>query len=81
MIVTYLVIGGDLMNVIYDDAFIEILDRLVLSGLEEHEACMLLACFLQEQKEKVAMVIVFTNSTWVQGFVKSQLLIQDAEVS
>lgn len=39
------------MASIYEDPFMEILDRLILSGLDESEACMLLACFLQERKE------------------------------
>ena len=29
----------------------EILDRLIQSGLDHDEACMLLVCFLQERKE------------------------------
>lgn len=53
--------GSDFMSTIYEDAFMEILDRMVRSGLEEHEACMLLACFLQEQKEKEAMVYSLPN--------------------
>lgn len=36
---------------LYDDPFMEILDRLIQTGLEEHGACMLLACFLQEREE------------------------------
>lgn len=39
----------------------EILDGLIQSGLEEHEACMLLTCFLQEQKEKEATVYSLPN--------------------
>lgn len=39
------------MKSIYDDPFMEILDRLIQSGLDHDEACMLLACFLQERKE------------------------------
>ncbi|MEA4875671.1 hypothetical protein [Anaerorhabdus sp.] len=49
------------MRIIYEDAFMEILDRLMRSGLEEHEACMLLACFLQEQKENEAVVYSLPN--------------------
>ena len=39
------------MKSICDDPLMEILDRLIQSGLDEYEACMLLACFLQERKE------------------------------
>lgn len=40
-----------MMTSLYDVPFMEILDRLIQTGLKEHEACMLLAYFLQERKE------------------------------
>ena len=51
LITAYFIVGVDMMASIYDDPFMEILDRLISSGLDENEACMLVACFLQERKE------------------------------
>lgn len=46
-----IIVGGNNMKVNYDDAFLEILDRLIDSGLDKDEACLLMAAFLQQQKE------------------------------
>lgn len=46
---------------LYDDPFMEILDRLIQTGLEEHEACMLLACFLQEREGMEVIIYSLPN--------------------
>lgn len=46
-----IIVGGNNMKVNYKDAFLEILDRLIDSGLDKDEACLFMAAFLQQQKE------------------------------
>lgn len=49
------------MKVNYKDAFLEILDRLIESGLDKDEACLLMAAFLQQQKEFECYVPTLPN--------------------
>lgn len=51
------------MKSIFDDPFMEILDRLKQTGLDEDEACMLLACFLQERVDMEKYVYSLLN--WI----------------
>lgn len=56
------------MMSIYDDPFMEILDRLIQTGLDEHEACVLLAYFLQERREMETLLMVLRIRYRVNSF-------------
>ncbi len=61
IVIACLIIDGDKMKSIYDDPFMEILDRIMQSGLDYDDVCMLLACFLQERKEMESCVYSLPN--------------------